>query len=99
MRDPAALRLFSMAAESLDDALSAGPRAVLQRIGPGRDELSVISTNKPQALGEEGGRPMLFAAVRSDMLEAPCVRDFPLTAKDISFATLEGVNAVSAHAV
>jgi len=46
-------------------------------------------------LGEEGLQATLFAAVRSDMLEVPYMRDFLLTAKDISFATLEGVNAVS----
>ncbi|MGO3561997.1 LysR family transcriptional regulator [Pseudomonas helleri] len=46
-------------------------------------------------LGEKGLQAQLFAAVRCDMLEVPYVVDFLLTAKDISFATLEGVNAVS----
>jgi len=46
-------------------------------------------------LGEAGLQATLFAAVRSDMLEVPYMSDFLLTAKDISFATLEGVNAVS----
>ncbi|MBA6115647.1 LysR substrate-binding domain-containing protein [Pseudomonas sp. NC26] len=46
-------------------------------------------------LGEHGLQATLFAAIRSDMLEVPYVRDFLLTAKDTSFATLEGVNAVS----
>jgi len=46
-------------------------------------------------LGENGLQATLFAAVRSDMLEVPYMSDFLLTAKDISFATLEGVNAVS----
>ncbi|MCO8169163.1 LysR substrate-binding domain-containing protein [Pseudomonas sp. 21LCFQ02] len=45
-------------------------------------------------LGKKGLQASLFAAVRSDMLEVPYVRDFLLTAKDISFATLEGVNAL-----
>ncbi|HDS1816310.1 TPA: LysR family transcriptional regulator [Pseudomonas putida] len=45
-------------------------------------------------LGEEGLQAMLFAAVRSDMLEVPYVSDFLLTAKDISFATLAGVSCV-----
>ncbi|QXH53500.1 LysR family transcriptional regulator [Pseudomonas fakonensis] len=46
-------------------------------------------------LGETGLQATLYAAVRSDMLEVPYMSDFLLTAKDISFATLEGVNAVS----
>ncbi|MEG0633378.1 HTH-type transcriptional regulator CatM [compost metagenome] len=50
-------------------------------------------------LGEEGLQAMLFAAVRSDMLEVPYVSDFLLTAKDISFATLAGVNAVPGRCV
>lgn len=47
-------------------------------------------------LGEQGLHATLYAAVRSDMLEVPYMSDFLLTAKDISFATLEGVNTVSA---
>lgn len=50
-------------------------------------------------LGEKGLQAKLYAAVRSDMLEVPYVGDFLLTAKDMSFATLEGVNAVSGIAV
>ncbi|MFD2644383.1 LysR family transcriptional regulator [Pseudomonas japonica] len=50
-------------------------------------------------LGQNGLQASLFAAVRSDMLDVPYVSDFLLTAKDISFATLEGVNAVAAVAV
>ncbi len=46
-------------------------------------------------LGQQGLHATLFAAVRSDMLEAPYMSDFLLTAKDISFATLEGVHAAS----
>ncbi|MCE1117347.1 MULTISPECIES: LysR family transcriptional regulator [Pseudomonas] len=46
-------------------------------------------------LGERGLHATLFAAVRTDMLEVPYMSDFLLTAKDISFATLAGVNAVS----
>jgi len=49
-------------------------------------------------LGEAGLQATLFAAVRSDMLDVPYMSDFLLTAKDISFATLEGVNAVSGRA-
>jgi LysR family transcriptional regulator for metE and metH len=45
-------------------------------------------------LGASGLQATLFAAVRSDMLEVPYMSDFLLTAKDISFATLAGVNAV-----
>ncbi|MFT0521329.1 LysR substrate-binding domain-containing protein [Pseudomonas faucium] len=48
-------------------------------------------------LGAKGLQATLFAAVRSDMLELPYMSDFLLTAKDISFATLEGVNAVSSN--
>jgi LysR family transcriptional regulator for metE and metH len=49
-------------------------------------------------LGEKGLQATLYAAVRSDMLEVPFMSDFLLTAKDISFATLEGVNAASSIA-
>ncbi|MEN5033275.1 LysR substrate-binding domain-containing protein [Pseudomonas sp. TWI929] len=48
-------------------------------------------------LGEQGLQGTLYAAVRSDMLEVPYMSDFLLTAKDISFATLEGVNVVPAR--
>ena len=36
----------------------------------------------------------LYAAIRADMLDAPYMRDFLLTAKDTSFSTLDGVSAV-----
>jgi len=49
-------------------------------------------------LGEKGLQATLYAAVRSDMLEVPFMSDFLLTTKDISFATLEGVNAASSIA-
>ncbi len=41
-------------------------------------------------LGEKGLYATLYAAIREDMLEAPFMQDFLLTAKDTSFATLEG---------
>lgn len=44
-------------------------------------------------LGREGLFGTLYAAVREEMLEMPYMQDFLLTAKDISFATLEGVSA------
>ncbi|WP_446938264.1 transcriptional regulator MetR [Pseudomonas aeruginosa] len=44
-------------------------------------------------LGEKGLYCTLFAAIRTDMFDAPFMRDFLLTAKDTSFATLEGVSA------
>ncbi len=44
-------------------------------------------------LGDKGLYSTLHAAIRSDMLDAPFMRDFLLTAKDTSFATLEGVSA------
>lgn len=47
-------------------------------------------------LGRDGLFGTLFAAVREDMLEMSYMQDFLLTAKDISFATLEGVTARSA---
>lgn len=50
-------------------------------------------------LGDKGLHATLYVAIRSDMLEVPFVSDFLLTAKDISFATLEGVNAVAGLAV
>jgi LysR family transcriptional regulator, regulator for metE and metH len=43
-------------------------------------------------LGDKGLFATLFAGVRSDMLDAPFMRDFLLTAKDISFANLAGVS-------
>ncbi|HBM63466.1 MAG TPA: LysR family transcriptional regulator [Pseudomonas sp.] len=46
-------------------------------------------------LGEHGLQANLYAALRSDMLEVPYVRDFLLTAKDISFTTLAGVSVAS----
>ncbi|MFG0268547.1 LysR family transcriptional regulator [Pseudomonas sp. LTR0] len=46
-------------------------------------------------LGEHGLQANLYAALRSDMLEVPYVRDFLLTAKDISFTTLAGVSVPS----
>lgn len=42
-------------------------------------------------LGEEGLFGTLYAAVREDMIDSAYLQDFLLTAKDISFATLEGV--------
>jgi LysR family transcriptional regulator, regulator for metE and metH len=44
-------------------------------------------------LGAEGLYGTLYAAVREDMLDMPYLQDFLLTAKDTSFATLEGVSA------
>ena len=49
---------------------------------------------KGKRLGEKGLFATLYAAVRSDMLDAPYMRDFLLTAKDTSFSTLDGVSAV-----
>ncbi|MCL7462110.1 transcriptional regulator MetR [Pseudomonas sp. NW5] len=47
-------------------------------------------------LGEKGLFATLYAGIRADMLDAPFMRDFLLTAKDTSFATLEGVSAARA---
>ena len=44
-------------------------------------------------LGSEGLYGTLYAAVRDEMLETSYLQDFLLTAKDISFATLDGVTA------
>jgi LysR family transcriptional regulator for metE and metH len=44
-------------------------------------------------LGEKGLFSTLYAAVRSDMLDAAFMQDFLLTAKDTSFSTLSGVTA------
>ncbi|SDS46202.1 transcriptional regulator, LysR family [Halopseudomonas litoralis] len=44
-------------------------------------------------LGSKGLFGTLYAAVREDMLDMSYMQDFLLTAKDISFATLEGVTA------
>ena len=43
-------------------------------------------------LGDKGLFATLYAGVRTDMLDAPFMRDFLLTAKDTSFANLEGVS-------
>ncbi len=45
-------------------------------------------------LGEKGLFATLYAGIRADMLDAPYMRDFLLTAKDTSFSTLDGVSAV-----
>src|SRR5690554_379194 len=45
-------------------------------------------------LGESGLFSTLYAAVRTDMLDAAFMKDFLLTAKDTSFTTLAGVSAV-----
>ncbi|MFB1011520.1 MAG: LysR substrate-binding domain-containing protein, partial [Thiopseudomonas sp.] len=47
-------------------------------------------------LGEKGLFSTLYAAVRSDMLDAAFMQDFLLTAKDTSFSTLAGVTAAKA---
>lgn len=47
-------------------------------------------------LGDKGLFATLFAGVRTDMLDAPFMRDFLLTAKDTSFANLEGVSVARA---
>ncbi len=44
-------------------------------------------------LGETGLFGTLYAAVREDMIDSAYLQDFLLTAKDISFATLDGVRA------
>ena len=44
-------------------------------------------------MGEKGLFSTLYAAVRTDMLEAAFMQDFLLTAKDTSFTTLAGVIA------
>ena len=44
-------------------------------------------------IGEKGLFSTLYAAIRSDMLEAAFMQDFLLTAKDTSFSTLAGVTA------
>ncbi len=44
-------------------------------------------------LGDKGLFATLYAGIRADMLDAPFMRDFLLTAKDTSFTTLEGVSA------
>jgi LysR family transcriptional regulator for metE and metH len=49
---------------------------------------------KAKRLGEKGLFATLYAAIRADMLDAPYMRDFLLTAKDTSFSTLDGVSAV-----
>ncbi len=48
-------------------------------------------------LGSEGLFGTLYAAVREDMLDMSYMQDFLLTAKDISFSTLEGVSAKAAE--
>ncbi|MNI88224.1 LysR substrate binding domain protein [compost metagenome] len=57
-------------------------------------EYSARGYVKAKRLGEKGLFATLYAAVRTDMLDAPYMRDFLLTAKDTSFSTLDGVSAV-----
>lgn len=47
-----------------------------------------------ERLGKHGLQVMLYAALREDMLDAPFMQDFLLTAKDTSFSILEGVSMV-----
>ncbi|TBU95484.1 transcriptional regulator MetR [Stutzerimonas kirkiae] len=54
-------------------------------------EYSVRNYVTAKRLGEKGLIATLFAGIRTDMLDSPFMRDFLLTAKDTSFATLEGV--------
>ncbi|QLF94788.1 LysR family transcriptional regulator [Pseudomonas sp. ABC1] len=56
-------------------------------------EYSVRNYVTAKRLGEKGLIATLFAGIRTDMLDSPFMRDFLLTAKDTSFATLEGVSA------
>jgi LysR family transcriptional regulator for metE and metH len=56
-------------------------------------EYSARGYVKAKRLGEKGLFATLYAAVRTDMLDAPYMRDFLLTAKDTSFSTLDGVSA------
>ncbi|MCJ8169016.1 transcriptional regulator MetR [Atopomonas sediminilitoris] len=53
-------------------------------------ERGYITTRK---LGSQGLFATLYAGLREDMLDAPFMRDFLLTAKDTSFATLAGVSS------
>lgn len=48
-------------------------------------------------LCKQGLFPTLHAAIRSDILNAPFIQDFLLTAKDTSFPTLEGVYAAQSQ--
>lgn len=50
---------------------------------------------RAKRLGQDGLFATLYAAIRADMLDAPFMRDFLLTAKDTSFATLEGVKSAT----
>ena len=55
-------------------------------------EYSSRSYVTAKRLGDKGLFATLYAGVRTDMLDAPFMRDFLLTAKDTSFANLEGVS-------
>ena len=59
----------------------------------GHTRIHLAGLRARQATGAQGLQAQLFAAVRSDMLEVQ-VSDFLLTAKGISFTTLEDVNIV-----
>ena len=64
------------------------------------DDMTLVRTGqtnlavKGKRLGEKGLFATLYAGIRADMLDAPYMRDFLLTAKDTSFSTLDGVSAV-----
>ena len=55
--------------------------------------LGAVGLEIAKRLGDKGLFATLYAGIRTDMLDAPFMRDFLLTAKDTSFATLEGVSA------
>lgn len=89
--EPAAIRTAELTVMMLQ--LVASGRGVCCLPNWALDEYSRRGYVTACRLGRAGLQSTLYAAVRTDMLETPFMRDFLLTAKDISFSTLAGVSA------
>ena len=89
--EPAAIRTAELTMMMMQ--LVASGRGVCCLPNWAMHEYSARGYVSAKRLGEKGLYATLYAAIRSDMLDAPFMRDFLLTAKDTSFATLAGVSA------
>jgi LysR family transcriptional regulator for metE and metH len=89
--EPAAIRTAEVQAIMLQ--LVASGRGVCSLPNWALHEYSSRGLVTTKRLGSKGLYVTLFAAIRDDMLDAPFMCDFLLTAKDTAFATLERVSA------
>ena len=89
--EPAAVRTAEMTVMMMQ--LVASGRGVCCLPNWAMHEYSSRGYVTARRLGAKGLIATLYAAIRTDMLDAPFMRDFLMTAKDTSFSTLEGVSA------